>query len=469
MNVEKQELCYYIVMNLMVSIVTFITACCFASMIKPFLSKKKCRWLPGLVYFVVMEILYYIPVHIENFFAYGLGILASFLVMVVIDRKNLCQKIFLCITFFSLRWLSLAMENVLEQVFYYESMKLPGYMKNWELQFKIFIVNNFFTIILTTIFLNVPVWLIRKAYVYKKEIVTVREMLILSMPSLSSMLAYQLLHYYAAIYQRDAGKSVYDIYGAYNWLCFFYYAFSFVTILVVVILFQNMKGRQIDKQQHILFKTNMLDMEKHIREVEKLYQDIRSLKHDMGNHLMTLEGLYQREEHEEAQKYAAQLRENLLNTGLKIKSGNPVTDVILIEKDKEAERKGILFTSEFHYPEKLQIDVFDISIILNNALANSIEAAEGCENSYISVLSYQRRNVCMIIVENSGKSQPVMDEESGLPVTDKEDQDGHGFGLINMRRVAQKYYGDIDISCDGNSFVLHVMLMGNVLQQEMGD
>ena len=137
--------------------------------------------------------------------------------------------------------------------------------------------------------------------------------------------------------------------------------------------------------------------------------------------------------------------------------------------DKEAERKGILFTSEFHYPEKLQIDVFDISIILNNALANSIEAAEGCENSYISVLSYQRRNVCMIIVENSCKSQPVMDEESGLPVTDKEDQDGHGFGLINMRRVAQKYYGDIDISCDGNSFVLHVMLMGNVLQQEMGD
>ena len=33
------------------------------------------------------------------------------------------------------------------------------------------------------------------------------------------------------------------------------------------------------------------DIKKHIEEVEKLYRDIRSMRHDMGNHIQTLEHL----------------------------------------------------------------------------------------------------------------------------------------------------------------------------------
>ena len=36
-------------------------------------------------------------------------------------------------------------------------------------------------------------------------------------------------------------------------------------------------------------------MKKHIGEVEKLYQDIRSLRHDMGNHIQMLEDVYKRQ------------------------------------------------------------------------------------------------------------------------------------------------------------------------------
>ncbi len=52
----------------------------------------------------------------------------------------------------------------------------------------------------------------------------------------------------------------------------------------------------------------------------------------------------------------------------------------------------------------------------------------------------------------------VIDEGSGLPVTTKTDG-MHGFGLSNIRMVAQKYYGDIHIEQDGGEFVLNVMLM----------
>lgn len=46
----------------------------------------------------------------------------------------------------------------------------------------------------------------------------------------------------------------------------------------------------------------------------------------------------------------------------------------------------------------------------------------------------------------------------GLPVTTKKDG-GHGFGLVNIRKVAQRYYGDIDIRQKEGEFVLCVMLM----------
>ena len=63
-----------------------------------------------------------------------------------------------------------------------------------------------------------------------------------------------------------------------------------------------------------------------------------------------------------------------------------------------------------------------------------------------------------IEVKNSVKGVRAVDEESGLPMTTKAGG-GHGFGLTNIRKVAQKYYGDVDVTQDGNEFALCVLLM----------
>ncbi len=212
-----------------------------------------------------------------------------------------------------------------------------------------------------------------------------------------------------------------------------------------------------DQQQSILLQEQINDMERHIREVERLYQDIRSLKHDIGNHIMTLEGLYVKGEKEEAKKYVEKLQGQLLGTGLKIKSGNPVTDVILTEKCREAEKYGIDFQCKFYYPEETAINAFDVSIILNNAIMNGIEAAKQCEEPEINIISWRRKNVYMIKIENNYKNKIILGENN-LPVSTKK-EGCHGFGLANIRKIAQKYYGDIDISCENNRFILNIMLM----------
>lgn len=49
-----------------------------------------------------------------QFSAYMLGVVAAFLVMYVQDRRNIYQKIFLAVTFFSIRWLAVAMADRLD-------------------------------------------------------------------------------------------------------------------------------------------------------------------------------------------------------------------------------------------------------------------------------------------------------------------------------------------------------------------
>ena len=63
----------------------------------------------SIVYITIMLVLYMIPPQIDNFSAYLIGVIAAFLVMYVEDRRNIYQKIFLAITFFSIRWLTVAM------------------------------------------------------------------------------------------------------------------------------------------------------------------------------------------------------------------------------------------------------------------------------------------------------------------------------------------------------------------------
>ena len=79
----------------------------------------------------------------------------------------------------------------------------------------------------------------------------------------------------------------------------------------------------------------------------------------------------------------------------------------------------------------------------------------------MSISSYSNKNAYMIEIKNSFEKRLEINEESGLPETTKGDEESHGFGLLNIRKVARKYSGDIDIGQDGKNFLLSIMLMLN--------
>lgn len=449
------EKCWMVTSKISVIALLMITGIYFGKFVCPYIKKKKGAVAVSIVYITIMLVLYMIPPQIDNFSAYLIGVMAAFLVMYVEDRRNIYQKIFLAITFFSIRWLTVAMagrlDDLVTKALVFRNMSAE---KVW-LQYGLYVGTRVLDIVLCIAFIAVAIGLINKAYIYKKDEMSVKEMVMLIIPSLVGVTGYGILQYYLMIYERDTGKNLIDTYGFYGALSFLHYLISIVAILVVIVMFQNWKEMQEEQRGQELVLNQISDMKKHIGEVEKLYRDIRSMRHDMGNHIQTLEHLVAHNNMDDATEYLEHLKNEWDEVSPEIKTGSPVIDVILMEKLREAKERQIRFLSDFHYPHNTKLNAFDLSVIMNNALNNCMENVSG-DNPYISISSFRKNSIFMITIKNSFGGQ-LNFGDSDLPETTKSGRE-HGMGLNNIRRVARMYMGDISLEQGNEEVILSIMM-----------
>ena len=449
------EKCWMVTSKISVIALLMITGIYFGKFVCPYIKKKKGAAAVSIVYITIMLVLYMIPPQIDNFSAYLIGVMAAFLAMYVEDRRNIYQKIFLAITFFSIRWLTVAMaarlDDLVTKALVFRNM---GAEKVW-LQYGLYVGTRVLDIVLCIAFIAVAIGLINKAYIYKKDEMSVKEMVMLIIPSLVGVTGYGILQYYLMIYERDTGKNLIDTYGFYGALSFLHYLISIVAILVVIVMFQNWKEMQEEQRGQELVLNQISDMKKHIEEVEKLYQDIRSMRHDMGNHIQTLEHLVAHNNMDDATEYLEHLKNEWDEVSPEIKTGSPVIDVILMEKLREAKERQIRFLSDFHYPQNTKLNAFDLSVIMNNALNNCMENVSG-DDPYISISSFRKNSIFMITIKNSFWGQ-LNFGDSDLPETTKSGRE-HGMGLNNIRRVARMYMGDISLEQGNEEVILSIMM-----------
>lgn len=240
------------------------------------------------------------------------------------------------------------------------------------------------------------------------------------------------------------------------------------TIIASVILFQKLVQYNEESGKRAILENQVRQMQREIVEIQDIYTDMRGLRHDMRSHLANISLLVRREAgsvREELEGYIGKMEETVGKLDFTYQTGNPITDIIIHQKQQEAEKKQIRLQVDFAYPAKLLIDVYDIAIILNNVLENAIEAcckAEG--EKQIGLHSYVKGSLFFIEVNNDFGEELVIEEESGLPVSSKENGRLHGIGISNIQRCAKKYMGDIDIAISDmegrRKFCLTVMMNG---------
>ena len=378
--------------------------------VKPFIKSK--TYYVGLSYSVAMLVFYLVPQEIT--YPYLLGILVAWTSMCLVEREKIKQKVFLATTMYLIRWMVYGVTLVLRDIMFALFINTEYMLTRPIKQLIVYIIVELIYYGVAVMVMCLVIKLIHKVYINKREDISGKELLLLFATLLTVMMGYFTFNFFSDVYVEDMEVYIWNVHPGYTFLRVLYQIVSFDAILIAIMIYQKLKEKQREDKINMLLTEQIENTKQHISEVEKLYGDIRSLKHDMGNHISVLENLLAKKETEEFEKYLTKLKENYCVSAEGIKTGNPITDVILTQKQKEAKEKGIKFECKFIYPADTNINAFDVSVILNNAIENAFEGAEGCENPYVSISAYRKKNAYMLEFTNCITKKVYIDEETGF-------------------------------------------------------
>ena len=232
-----------------------------------------------------------------------------------------------------------------------------------------------------------------------------------------------------------------------------------------ICIFQKYKELQEEREKHFVEEQQLKAMKRRLEEAENFYGSIRRVRHEMKSHMANIKGLVAGEKYGEVEKYIGKLDETIQELTYKFSTGNAVTDVIINDKYRLAKDAGITFSVKFEYRKTDTISAFDMGVVLHNLLDNALEACEKLdrERRYISLNLKRKEHFLLIEVENSFDGMLIWEDEEKIPATTK--QSGlpdilmeHGVGLKNVKDVAERYLGYMDIRAEKDTFRVTVML-----------
>ena len=180
---------------------------------------------------------------------------------------------------------------------------------------------------------------------------------------------------------------------------------------------------------------------------------VRTLRHDLRNHLTALRGLVELGEDGKALQYIDQLADSPALRGGKRLCENDAANAVLSAKAEAMGRAGLTADFSVSLPRELSLADADLCALLGNALDNAMEAAEGAEDKTVTLRCRKEKGLFMLRVENAyaGELSPDL-------ATTKADKAAHGFGLAGMREIAERLGGSLETRANGGRFQLVVCL-----------
>ena len=184
---------------------------------------------------------------------------------------------------------------------------------------------------------------------------------------------------------------------------------------------------------------------------------MQSIRHDLKNHLLVLHEMSVKEDFSDLDKYIADLDCVVRESEPIVKTGNLVIDSLL-------NLKLHAIQSAFHIEPEIEIAIskdltlekYDACVILGNLLDNAYEALEHCENRWLEVSLHEHLGTLHISISNTYDWK--ISKKGEMLLTTKENKDQHGIGLNNVRKVVEKYHGEMDCHHTDDIFTVEILL-----------
>lgn len=186
--------------------------------------------------------------------------------------------------------------------------------------------------------------------------------------------------------------------------------------------------------------------------IDLINHKCHDLKHQV-HAIRAVKGEAEREAYLKEIEDSVQIYDSIVHTG------NEILDVILTEKSLFCKKYGIRISCVADGRLLSFMDPVDLYALLGNALDNAIEALKKISREKeraIDIMLYEKRSFLLLQIINPVEWE--VNFKDGLPVSTKEENGYHGFGVKSMQHLAQKYGGFMTTEVKDGCFYLIIVM-----------
>lgn len=227
--------------------------------------------------------------------------------------------------------------------------------------------------------------------------------------------------------------------------------FFMFTVLILVFYLNNRLNKFQKSQLDTLKNQQLEQLSQYANQVESLYFDIRSIRHDFVNIIKSLDHSIQENNIEEIKKIydtvikqvGGSLQSHRFDL---VRLSNIKVDALkslIATKIIEAQQKGIQINTEILFPiTDLYIDLLDYIRIVSIFLDNAIEASEaltGSKEINFAIIVNESKNKHTLIVENKYDKKNMLDIENIYIKGFSTKGANRGIGLTIVKDLVARY------------------------------
>lgn len=250
-----------------------------------------------------------------------------------------------------------------------------------------------------------------------------------------------------------------------HFLSVIFFLVIFLFIILSIYVYNLGVQRERNKmltEQNIISKMENIQYSQIISSVNEL----RFVKHDLHNHLLTISTLLQNQEYEKACQYIKNYADTLEKSHYIISSGNTAVDSIITNKIQLASANKIKTEYVIHLTKSIPISDIEMCSLIGNLFDNAIEAClhtEDIKKRFIKLHIKPFHNMLSICISNHSSGNYVTNKCGDLltsksPRSNNPPYISHGLGLQRIRDIVSHADGFIEITPDKDTFTVSILL-----------
>ncbi len=231
--------------------------------------------------------------------------------------------------------------------------------------------------------------------------------------------------------------------------------FSVILILFFFIFIQMSLHNQ-SEVKRVALQTRLHDEEVRINEIVQWSTSVRTLRHDLNNHLIAIKQCAMNKDFSKPLNYISKMENSMTDVPQLSGTNHASLNAILDVKRMVCQRENIDLKC-YLQSDLPEFDSYSLCTVLGNLMDNAIEAEMKEIEREICLAIMSENGHLRITVQNKVETPILIDGK--LPNTSKTDKQNHGIAMKSIIETVDKNLGVIDIYEKDGWFVVDVFLL----------